>query len=99
MQLANEAMARGIRFLPVNIEKSEAFAFIPENGGIRMPFSSLAGVGEIAAKNIVEVRNSSEISSRAQLRAKAGLSKTVMDILSQNGVLDGISETNQITFF
>ena len=99
LQLANEAMARGIRFLPVNIEKSEAFAFIPENGGIRMPFSSLAGVGEIAAKNIVEVRNSSEISSRAQLRAKAGLSKTVMDILSQNGVLDGISETNQITFF
>ncbi len=99
LQLVNEAMARGIEFLPVSLQKSEAFAFLPEKGKIRMPFSSLPGLGETAAKKIVEVRSESEIMSQLELRTKAGLSKTVMEILNENGVLDGLSETNQISLF
>ena len=70
-----------------------------ENGRIRIPFSALPGLGETAARNIVEVRGSGEVLSQAELQVKAGLSKTVMELLRQNGVLDGMSETNQITLF
>ena len=39
LQLINEALARHVRFLPVDLEKSHSYAFLPENGAIRMPFS------------------------------------------------------------
>ncbi len=99
LQLVNEALCRGIVFLPVKFDKSEAFAFLPENGKIRIPFSALPGLGETAAQKIVETREAGEVMSQEDLRVKAGLSKTVMELLRKNGVLDGISETNQITLF
>ena len=99
LQLVNEALCRGVVFLPVKFDKSDAFAFLPENGKIRIPFSALPGLGETAAAKIVEIRNAGEVLSQEDLRVKAGLSKTVMELLRQNGVLDGISETNQITLF
>jgi len=99
LNLVNECYARGIRFLPVNFFKSDAFAYVPENGKIRLPFNSLAGVGENAAKAIAEARDSGEVLSVEELRLKAKLTKAVIEILQKNGALEGLSETNQITFF
>ena len=99
LQLVNESMARGVQYLPVNLNKSGAYEFIPENGKIRIPFSALPGLGESAAASIVRVREEGEIFSREELRIKAGLTKAVMDLLDQNGVLEGLSDTNQISLF
>jgi DNA polymerase-3 subunit alpha (Gram-positive type) len=99
LNLVNECYARGIRFLPVNFFKSDAFAYVPENGKIRLPFNSLAGVGENAAKAIAEARDSGEVLSVEELRLKAKLTKATGEILQKNGALEGLSETNQITFF
>ncbi|MDD6800522.1 MAG: PolC-type DNA polymerase III [Firmicutes bacterium] len=99
LQLVNEAYARGIRFLPVSLEKSDAFLFLPENGGIRLPFSSLNGLGENAARSIAELRDREPIISVEELRLKAKLTKTVIEVLQTNGVLTGLSETNQISLF
>ncbi len=97
-QLANECMARGIRFLPVDIEKSEAYAFVPENGSIRMPFSSLPGLGENAALNIANARKEEAFFSIEDLQNRAKLSKSVIDILRSNGALKNLNETDQLTF-
>ena len=99
LNLVNECYARGIRFLPVNFEKSHAFAYVPENGKIRLPFNSLAGVGESAAQAIADARDAGDIFSIEDLRLKAKLTKAVIEILQKNGALEGLSETNQITFF
>ncbi len=99
LNLVNECYARGIRFLPVNYFKSDAFAYVPEDGKIRLPFNSLGGLGENAAKAIAEARDSGEIFSIEELRVKAKLTKSVIEVLSKNGALEGLSETNQITFF
>ena len=99
LQLVNEAYARRIKFLPISLEKSDAFMFLPEAEGIRLPFASLNGVGESAAKSIAEVRDRETILSIEELRLKAKLTKTVVEVLQANGVLDGLSETNQLTFF
>ena len=99
LNLVNECYARGIRFLPVNYFKSDAFAFVPEDGKIRLPFNSLGGLGENAAKAIAEARDSGDVYCVEELRIKAKLTKAVIDVLQKNGALDGLSETNQITFF
>ena len=99
LQLINECMARKIRFLPVDIEKSDAYAFLPENGGIRMPFSALPGLGENAALNIIQARNEEKFFSVDDLRIRAKLTKSVIEILRKNKVLDNLSETDQLSFF
>ncbi|MBE6579991.1 MAG: PolC-type DNA polymerase III [Ruminococcaceae bacterium] len=99
LQLINEAMARHIRFLPVSLEKSDSRAFLPENGAIRMPFSALGGVGENAAESIVAARNEEPFFSIEDLQIRAGLNKSVVETLRQAGVLDGINETDQLSFF
>ena len=97
--LVREAMARGVKFLGVDLKKSHAKAFLPENGKIRMPFNSLGGLGDAAAEKIVEVRDRYELYSIEDLRMRSGISKAVIEILRRNGVLDGLTETNQFTLF
>ena len=99
LNLVNECYARGIKFLPVNFFKSKAFAYVPEDGRIRLPFNSLAGVGESAAQAIEDAREGGNILSVEDLRMKAKLTKAVIEVLQKNGALDGLSDTNQITFF
>ncbi len=99
LQLVNECLARGIKFLPISLEKSDATAFLPENGGIRMPFNSIGGLGENAALKIIEARNESPFFSVEDLQIRAKLSKSVVDILRTNGALDNLSETDQLSMF
>ena len=97
LQLINEAMARGIRFLPVDLTHSSDREYLPESGGIRMPFSALAGVGDNAAANIVSAREEEPFFSVEDLQTRAKLTKAVVDILRQCRVLDGLDETDQMT--
>ena len=99
LKLVNEAMSRGIKFLPIDLEKSDAYAFLPESGGIRMPFSSLGGLGENAAVNIVRAREEEKFFSVEDLQKRAGLTKSVVEVLRKIGVLDSLNETDQLSFF
>ncbi len=99
LYLVREAMARGVKFLNVDLKKSDATAFLPENGKIRMPFNSLAGLGDKAAEKIIEARDNYEIYSVEDLRERTGISKAVIELLRRNHVLDGLSETNQFSMF
>ena len=99
LQLVREALARGVEFLNVDLKKSDAVAYLPENGKIRMPFNSLSGLGDTAAEKIIEARDKYEIFSIEELRERTGISKTVVEILRRNHVLDGLSETNQFSLF
>ena len=99
LYLVREALARGIKFLNVDLKKSDATAFLPENGKIRMPFNSLSGLGDSAAEKIIEVRDKYDLYSVEDLRERTGISKAVIEILRRNHVLDGLSETNQFSMF
>ena len=99
LYMVREAMARGVKFLNVDLKKSDATAFLPENGKIRMPFNSLSGLGDTAAEKIIAAREEFDIYSIEELREHTGISKTVIEILRRNHVLDGLSETNQFSFF
>ena len=99
LQIAYECLARGIEFLPVDLLKSDSFKFLPEDGKIRLPFSSIDGIGENAAIKIKEATDSNEITSVEAFQQKTMLSKAVMEILEKNHVFDNISKTNQISIF
>lgn len=99
LQLINEAMARGIRFLPVDIVKSHAREYTPEDGKIRMPFSALPGVGENAALAIMQAREEEPFFSVEDMQIRSKVNKNVIEILRRNRVLDSLNETDQLTFF
>ncbi len=99
MMLVRESLVRGVRYLPIDLKKSAAYHFLPEEGKIRMPFSSLSGVGGTAAEKIVAVRDEGEIISVEELQQKAQLTKTVIETLERNGVFNGMLKTNQLTLF
>ncbi len=101
MQIVNEYYMRGLKFLPVNIKKSDATAFLPENGKIRLPFMCLSGLGGGAAEKLAAARDSfgDEVFSIEELRDRSGVTKSVIEVLRRNGVLDGIDESNQLSMF
>lgn len=99
LELAYELYARGLKFKKVDLYISEATKFTIEEDGIRPPISALQGVGENAAKSIVEARKQGEFISKEDLRIRAKVSKTVIETLSNHGCLDGMSETNQLSLF
>ncbi|MEA4831827.1 MAG: PolC-type DNA polymerase III [Oscillospiraceae bacterium] len=99
LQMVYESYARGIKYLPVSLEKSDAFAYLPENGKIRLPFASLSGVGESAAANIYRTLRGETVFSTEELKQKAGITKSVIEALRKNGVLDKLPDTNQISLF
>ena len=100
LQFSNEAILRGIRFLPVSLSKSSAFEFLPEgDDAIRMPFTALSGIGLSAAQSIVDARNEEPFFSVEDLRERSKVSKSVIETLRVNGALDGLSETDQLSVF
>ena len=99
LELAFEMYARGLKFKKVDLYISEANKFVIEEDGIRPPLSALEGVGENAAKSIVEARKDGEFISKEDIRVRAKVSKTVIEALDNHGCLEGMSETNQLSLF
>ena len=100
LQIVNEMMARGIEVLPVDIYRSEAKMFVVEDGKIRLPFSSLAGVGDAAAEALAaEGKITKEYLSIEDIQIKTKVTKAVIETLQSVGVLNGIPESSQMSLF
>jgi DNA polymerase-3 subunit alpha (Gram-positive type) len=100
LQIVDESMARGVSYLPVDLYRSGAKEFIPEDKAgkkIRVPFNSLPGLGDTVAEKIVAERENGEFLSREELQLRAGLSKSIMELLDSAGALSQLSDTNQIS--
>ncbi|MEE0969404.1 MAG: PolC-type DNA polymerase III, partial [Clostridia bacterium] len=99
LQLVNECLARGIKILGVNINKSEATVFKPENGAIRLPFATLPKLGGKVALGIVSEREKSPFYSVEDMTVRAKVSQSLTELLRKNNAFDGIAETDQLSFF
>ena len=94
-----EMYLRGIKLLPVDLYKSHASKFLVTEEGILPPLGSLQGVGVNAAQNIVNTRQESSFISMDDLRERAKVSKTVIEIMKNHGCLNGLPESNQLSLF
>ncbi len=100
LKVALEALARNIKFKPVDLYKSHYHDFvIDDDGNLIPPFRSIDGLGEVVAKNIVEEREKREFISIEDLQKRAKLSSTLIEKLRSMGILDGMDESSQLTLF
>ena len=100
LKIALEASARGIKFLNVDLYKSEATVWVVNNDTeIYPPFSAIDGLGETVAKNIVEERKKRGFLSVEEVQSRAKISGTLIDKMRSMGIFDGMDESNQLSLF
>ena len=100
LKVALEALARNIKFKPIDLYKSHYHDFvIDDDGNLIPPFRAIDGLGEVVAKNIVEEREKREFISIEDLQKRAKLSSTLIEKLRSMGILDGMDESSQLTLF
>ncbi len=100
LEIVLEMYERGFEFLPVDLYKSHNTKFLIEDGKIRPPLTSIAGLGGIAAESIY---NAAKLEGKFMciddLQLKAKIGKSMVELLSKFGCLDGIPQSNQISLF
>ena len=100
LKVALEALARNIKFKPVDLYKSHYHDFvIDDDGNLIPPFRAIDGLGEVVAKNITLEREKREFISIEDLQKRAKLSSTLIEKLRSMGILDGMDESSQLTLF
>ncbi len=99
LEIVNEMYERGIDFLPIDLYKSSSTKFIMEDEGIRPPLNSIPGFGTVAAQGIEEARKDGEFMSINDLKLRAKLGKSGIEMLQNAGCLKGMSLSNQISLF
>lgn len=99
LELIVEFYARGFKFLPIDLYKSDSRKFIVTEEGLIPPFNSLQGLGTNAAQSIVDGRAAGEFHTIEELKERTSLGRSLIDLLKENGVLNGIPETNQLSLF
>ncbi len=99
MKIVQEMYARGISFLPIDLYRVDAKKFLIIDGKIMPSLSAISGLGEKAAENLVEARKDGPFVSLENLRERTKVTKTVIELMKQMGILTGMSETNQLSLF
>ena len=99
MEICYEMYKRGFEFLPVDIYKSDAVKFKKVDGKILPPLNAFQGMGDAAAKNIAKAREDGEFLSQEDMKNRAKINKSAIEVLKENGCLDGMSESSQISLF
>ncbi len=100
LEIANEAYARGIKILNVDVHKSDANEWLMDltTNSIIAPFNTLDGLGETAAKSIVKARKEKPFTSRQDLLQRTPINKTVFKKMVDNGILEQLYNSDQISF-
>ena len=78
LEVVYEMNLRGIQLLPVDLYKSDARNFRIEDGKLRPPFSSIAGVGETAADAVAQAGRAGPYLSVEDFRARSGANSAVV---------------------
>ena len=96
-----EMYARHIKFLPIDLYKSKAALFVPEEDGLRPPFCALAGVGESAGIALEKARDDGGgvFETIEDLQIRSGVNKAVIEALRNDGVLEGMPENDTLSLF
>ncbi|NLL69611.1 MAG: PolC-type DNA polymerase III [Epulopiscium sp.] len=99
LEIVLEMYARGISFLPIDLYQSHAVQFQVKEEGILPPLNALQGLGNTAAMNILQARAEGEFLSVEEFRQRTKVSKTVIELMKENGIFKGIPETSQLSLF
>ncbi len=99
MRIVQEMYARGFEFMPIDIFRAHSRNFQIVDGKIMPSLSSIEGLGEKAADAVMEAAKDGPFLSKDDFRSRTKVSKTVIDLMSDLGLLGDIPESNQISLF
>ncbi|MBO5373307.1 MAG: PolC-type DNA polymerase III [Lachnospiraceae bacterium] len=99
MRIVQEMYARGFDFLPMDIYVAQANRFQIIDGKLMPSLSTIDGMGEKAAEAVVEAAKDGKFLSKDDFRQRTKVSKTVIDLMSDMGILGDLPETNQLSLF
>lgn len=100
LQLCNEACARGFEFLRPDIKKpTVSTSYRREKKAFAARFPLWADLEKLPPKAYTTLAATRKFSPSRICAHAHQVSKAVIEILRKNGVLDELSETNQLTMF
>ena len=100
LKVALEATARGIKFVNIDLYKSEAKDWLVKSDNeIYPPFNSIDGLGEAVAQAIVDERNKKEFMSIEDAWKRSKISATLVEKMRFMGIFDGMDESSQLSLF
>ena len=100
LEACYEFYLRGFEFAPIDLYDSDAVRFLLDGKRLRPPFVTVAGLGETAARDLVEHRRDKDFISVEDLALSCSkVSKTHIEQLKQLGVLGDLPDTSQMSLF
>ena len=99
MRIVQEMYARGFEFLPMDLYKSDARYFQIVDGKLLPPFTSIDGMGDKAAESLALAAADGEFLSKDDLRDRAKISKSLIDLMEDLQIITDLPESNQLSFF
>lgn len=99
LELAKEMSLRGYSFMNVDIKRSVATKFTVCDGKILPPFTAIDGLGANVAEQIVAARDERPFTSKADLKIRGKVSKSLVDAMTTEGCLDDLPEDEQLDLF
>ena len=99
MRIVQEMYARGFTFLPLDVYTAKARYFQIIDGKLMPALNTLEGLGDKAAEAIEDAAKQGAFLSKDDFRQRTKVSKTVIDLMSDLGLLEGLPETNQLSLF
>ncbi len=99
MRIVQEMYARGFEFAPLDIYLAQAHTFQIVDGRLMPSIKSIDGMGDKAAEGVEEAARGGPFLSRDDFRERTKVSKPVVDLMGELGLLEGLPETNQLSLF
>ena len=99
LELCNEMLERGFEFGMIDLYKSDAENFVIDGNRLLAPFRAVPSLGLSVAKQIVEARKDGPFLSKEDLANRGKVSKTLIEYMTDNGVLKDLPDENQLSLF
>jgi DNA polymerase-3 subunit alpha (Gram-positive type) len=99
LELCNEMIERGYEFGMIDLYKSDAENFVIDGNKLIAPFRAVPSLGLNVAKQIVEARKNGPFLSKEDLANRGKVSKTLIEYMTDNGVLKDLPDENQLSLF
>ncbi len=99
MRIVQEMYARGFDFAPIDIYRAKAQNFLITDGRLMPAVRTIGGMGIKAAEAVEEAAQNGPFLSVEDFRDRTKVSKPVVDLMRELGLLAGMPETNQLSLF
>lgn len=99
LRIAQEMYSRGIEMLPVDLMESDATNFRIVDGKLLPPLQAIQGIARAAALQVQAAREEGDFKSVEDFKKRTGINKTSVEALESIGAFEGLSKTNQMSFF